>query len=172
MHQLVVVSRQKGTDITFLFTELQGSSSGGTGATGRHGTPSASLGCGGGRLRKCMQHAATGFASMHTNAHIAPGSEQSPNLCRSFDERRATAALSLSAPEAQLPSRSALCRAQVRQQHLVNLEALAREQLLRHDWGALPASLAALLSAQARGILLFCTGAVVPQHRCFVSCRL
>lgn len=37
---------------------------------------------------------------------------------------------------------------QVRQQHLVNLEALAREQLLRHDWTALPASLAALLAAQ------------------------
>lgn len=44
--------------------------------------------------------------------------------------------------------------AQVRQQHLVNLEALAREQLLRHDWGALPATLAALLSAQVH-----CSGA-------------
>ncbi len=36
----------------------------------------------------------------------------------------------------------------MRQQHLVNLEALAREQLLRHDWDALSATLAALLSAQ------------------------
>lgn len=39
---------------------------------------------------------------------------------------------------------------QVRQQHLANLEALVREQLLRGDWGGLPASLAALLSAQVR----------------------
>jgi hypothetical protein len=46
---------------------------------------------------------------------------------------------------------------QVRQQHLVNLEALAREQLLRHDWDALPATLAALLSAQVH-----CCGAPLP----------
>ena len=45
----------------------------------------------------------------------------------------------------------------MRQQHLVNLEALAREQLLRHDWDTLPATLAALLSAQVH-----CCGAPLP----------
>ncbi len=41
-------------------------------------------------------------------------------------------------------------RAQAKKQHTDNLELLLRESLLRHDYGALPYILLALLANEAR----------------------